>query len=118
VGRTHARASHARNPPATAPTTPTQFATAAPVLCCAGADAVAEADAGLMVLLAALDALEDAADAVDWLEERLEACEARVEERENGVVGSMMPEIVVAILNSAVGWIAGRLVCVGTTREL
>lgn len=77
-----------------------------------------EVDAEFMVLLAALDALEDAVDEVDWLEERLVACDARVEERESGVVGRMIPEIVVAMLNSAVGWIAGRFVCVGMTREL
>lgn len=88
------------------------------MLCCAGADAVVEVDADFAVLLAALDALEDAADVADWLEERLEDCDARVEERESGVVGSIIPGIVVAILNSAVGWIAGRFVCVGITREL
>jgi len=98
--------------------TPTRFTIAAPVLCCAGADAVVEVDAEFMVLLTGLDALEDAADTADWLEERLEACDARVEERESGVVGSMIPGIVVAMLNSAVGWIAGRFVCVGMTREL
>lgn len=82
------------------------------------ADAVVEADAEFTVLLADLDALEDAVDKADWLETRLEACDARVEDRESGVVGSMMPEIVVAMLNSAVGRIAGRSVCVGMTREL
>lgn len=77
-----------------------------------------EVDAEFTVLLTALDALEDAVDEADWLEDELEACDASVEECESGVVGSMISGTVVAMLNSAVGWIAGRFVCVGTTREL
>lgn len=88
------------------------------MLCCAGADAVVELEAELTVLLADLEELAAAVDEADWLEEPLEAWDTRVDERESGVVGIMIPGIVVAMLNSAVGWIAGRFVCVGMWREL
>lgn len=112
-------ANPATNPPTTTPTTPTLFPTAAPVLCCAGAELAAEGatDEGatlLNVALAALDAL--AAD----LETLDAAAEDAAADDDAAIIdeGRMTPEIVVAMLNAAVGAIAGRLVCVGITRPV
>lgn len=106
-----ANASPASSPPATTPTTPARFATAAPVLCVAGADDVLEAAAELSDFDAECDA--DALDSrleAEWLEERDDSTEDRAV-----VDGRMMPEMVVAMLKAFVGSMAGRLVCVGIT---
>lgn len=96
---------------------PTRFATAAPVLCCAGADDDAELAAGPTVLLAALEALEDADDEEAWLDEWPEESDEAADERDS-VVGRMIPEIVVAMLKASVGCSAGRSVCVGITNPV
>ena len=61
-------ANPATNPPATTQTTPTLFTSAAPVLCCAGADATVDEAAWLTVLDDKdddLTALEDTPVAAD-----------------------------------------------------
>ncbi len=99
-----ANANPASSPPAINPATPTPFATAAPVLCWAGADEDAEVAAELTVLVAVLDALDDADDDADDEADRLDEGDVVADEdRDNVDEGRMIPEMVVAALKESVG---------------